>query len=150
MGTLTIATAITGTAVVLATGSDLPAAAAAGNLSRATLVWVLFGMGALLMYLISTLIAGLTIHLFTGNRNRDPELKRLGIAAVHGLPALEPITLAVMLVIGVLATPAADTASKDAPPGAYQSGCPIQQGKSPNVPDTDLPPNACMATQRYC
>ena len=97
LGTLTIATAITGTAVVLATGSDLPAAVAAGNLSRTTLAWVLFGMGALLLYLASTVIAGVTIHLFTGNRNRHPALKQLGIATVHGLLALEAVALAVML-----------------------------------------------------
>ena len=57
-------------------------------------------MGTLLMYLINTLIAGLTIHLFTGNRNRDSELKRLDTAAAHGLLASGTIALAVMLVIG--------------------------------------------------
>ena len=91
---------------ILATGPDLPAAVAAGNLSRTTLAWVPFGMGALLLYLASTVIAGVTIHLFTKNRNRHPALKQLGIAAVHGLLALEAVALAVMLAIGVLTTPA--------------------------------------------
>ena len=102
-------------------------------------------MGTLLLYLASAVIAGVTIHLFTGNKNRHPELKQLGIAAVHGLLALEAAALAVMLVIGVLATPATDNASpttpqctRDAPPSACQSSCPTQQGKSPNVPATGL------------
>ena len=82
--------------------------------------------------------------------NRNPELKRLAIAAVHRLLALEATALAVMLMIGVLATLAADITSKDAPPRAYQSGYQIQPGKSPNIPNTDLPPNACMANQLYC
>lgn len=104
LGTLTIATAITGTAVVIASNSDIPIAIAAGNFAYATLAWGVSGMIALALYLATTLVAGLTIHLFQGQHGENLELKRLGITIVHVLFALEAAMLAVMLVINVMAT----------------------------------------------
>ncbi len=103
LGTLTIATAITGTAVVIASNSDIPAAIAAGDFTYATLAWGVSGMIALALYLATTLVAGLTIHLFQGQRGENLELKRLGITIAHVLFALEAAMLAVMLVINVMA-----------------------------------------------
>ena len=47
LGTLTIATAITGTAVVIATNSKIPLAFADGELTAATLAWGISGIIAL-------------------------------------------------------------------------------------------------------
>ena len=105
LGTMTVATAVTGISVAIATDSEMFKALAAGNPTDPVIAWGGLGVTIMVLYLAIVLLAGVAIHLFPGHRPDSPGVKRAGIAIVHALFALEVIALASLLMLGILATP---------------------------------------------
>ena len=105
LGAMTVATAVTGTAVVVATDSEISKALAARNPTDPVIAWGGLGVTILALYLTIALLAGTAIHLFPGHRADSPGVKRTTIPTVHILFALEVTALASLFILGILATP---------------------------------------------
>ena len=68
LGTVTIATAALGVVILLAGGSDVVISVAGGKSSAQETVRAVFAAAAAISYMVLSIVAGVSIYIFSGNR----------------------------------------------------------------------------------
>lgn len=137
LGILTIATAVTGAAVVVATNSDIPAQVGGGQLTVDRITWCItggFGMGA---YLAAILVAGFTMVAPPGRLTHRLERKQAGLLATQVLFSVEVVLLAAMLIISVVTAPGPPSKEDDKTPKNQTSR--TEQPRHPHILTMPVP-----------